>query len=281
LALGSLQQQGWRMHQLISSRSIVASLVAASWLLPPLAAAQEVLNRPHLDVIYVPTPNNVVQRMLEMAQVRSDDYVIDLGSGDGRVLVAAAKTHGARGFGVDIDPERVKEARQNAQTAGVADRVEFRQQNLFETPIREATVLTMYLMPDVNLKLRPRVLSELRPGTRVVSHDFDMKDWKPDQRTSVGRSKVYMWIVPAKVEGRWTVQTDDGQSLALDLKQRYQEIEGTATLDGRALPIRQGRVRGAQISFAIATGQGRAIHYTGQIVGNMIQATRVRSPRSN
>jgi predicted O-methyltransferase YrrM len=269
------------MHQLISSRSIVASLVAASWLLPPLAAAQEVLNRPHLDVIYVPTPNNVVQRMLEMAQVRSDDYVIDLGSGDGRVLVAAAKTHGARGFGVDIDPERVKEARQNAQTAGVADRVEFRQQNLFETPIREATVLTMYLMPDINLKLRPRVLSELRPGTRVVSHDFDMKDWKPDQRTSVGRSKVYMWIVPAKVEGRWTVQTDDGQSFALDLKQRYQEIEGTATLDGRALPIRQGRVRGAQISFAIATGQGRAVHYTGQIVGNMIQATRVRSPRSN
>ncbi len=162
------------MHQLITPRSIVASFLAAWCLLPPPAAAQEVLNRPHLDVIYVPTPNDVVERMLSMAQVRSDDYVIDLGSGDGRVLVAAAKNHGARGFGVDIDPERVKEARQNAQTAGVADRVEFRQQNLFETPIRDATVLTMYLMPDVNLKLRPRILSELRPGARVVSHDFDM-----------------------------------------------------------------------------------------------------------
>ncbi len=186
------------MHQLISSRSIVASLVAASWLMPPLAAAQEVLNRPHLDVIYVPTPNNVVQRMLEMAQVRSDDYVIDLGSGDGRVLVAAAKTHGARGFGVDIDPERVKEARQNAQTAGVADRVEFRQQNLFETPVREATVLTMYLMPDINLKLRPRILSELRPGTRVVSHDFDMGDWKPEKELDVDGRKVYFWTIPRR-----------------------------------------------------------------------------------
>jgi len=268
------------MHQFISPRPIVVSLLAAWCLLSPLAAAQEVLNRPHVDVIYVPTPNNVVERMLGMAQVRSDDYVIDLGSGDGRVLVTAAKNHGARGFGVDIDPERVKEARQNAQTAGVADRVEFRQQNLFETPIRDATVLTMYLMPDVNLKLRPRVLSELRPGARVVSHHFDMGNWKPDQHATVGRSKVYMWIVPAKVEGLWTVQTDDGQSLALDLKQRYQEIEGTATLDGRAFPIRQGRVRGAQISFAIATGQGSATHYTGQIVGNMIQARRVRAPGS-
>ena len=262
------------MHQLISPRYIVASLMAACCLLPPLAAAQEAASRPHLDVVFVPTPNNVVDRMLRMAQVRSDDYVIDLGSGDGRVLVAAAKTHGARGFGVDIDPQRVTEARQNAQTAGIADRVEFRQQNLFETSIRDATVLTMYLMPEVNLRLRPRILSELRPGARVVSHDFDMGDWKPDQRATVGRSKVYMWIVPAKVEGRWTVQTDDGQSFALDLKQRYQEIEGTATLDGRAFPIRQGRVKGAEISFAIATGQGRAIRYTGQIVGNMIQATR-------
>ncbi len=268
------------MHQLITPRSILAFLLAAWCLLPPPAVAQEVLNRPHLDVIYVPTPNDVVERMLSMAQVRSDDYVIDLGSGDGRVLVAAAKTRGARGFGVDIDPERVKEARQNAQAAGVADRVEFRQQNLFETPIRDATVLTMYLMPEVNLKLRPRILSELRPGARVVSHDFDMKDWKPDQRATVGRSKVYVWIVPAKVEGRWSVQTDDGRSLALDLKQHYQEIEGTATLDGRAFPIREGRVRGAQISFAIASGQGRATRYTGQIVGNVIQARRVRSNRS-
>ena len=270
------------MHQLISPRSIVASLLAACCLLPAPAAAQEVKGKkPRLDVIYLPTPNNVVQRMLRMAQVTSDDYVIDLGSGDGRVLVAAAKTRGARGFGVDIDPERIKEARQNAQAAGVADRVEFRQENLFETPLSDATVLTLYLEPGPNLKLRPRILSELRPGTRVVSHDFDMEDWKPDQRATIGKSDIFMWIVPAKVAGRWTVQTDDGQSLALDLKQRFQEIEGTATLDGRAVRIRQGRVKGEQISFAIAAGQGRAIRYTGQIVGNMIQARRVRAPGSN
>jgi predicted O-methyltransferase YrrM len=150
------------------SRPLAAAILSACMLSAVAADAQS----PKLDVIYVPTPAAVVDKMLEMAQVRGDDYLIDLGSGDGRIPVAAARKHGARGFGVDIDPDRVKEAQANAEKAGVADKVEFRVQNLFDTKIGDATVLSLYLLTRLNLDLRPRILSELRPGTRVVSHAF-------------------------------------------------------------------------------------------------------------
>ena len=148
------------------------------------------------DVPFVPTPAKVVDRMLEIAQVGPNDVVYDLGSGDGRIVIAAAKKHGARGVGIDIDPERIREARDNARSAGVSDRVQFREGDLFTADISEATVVTLYLLPRINLELRPKVLSELKPGTRIVSHGFDMGDWLPAATRTVGSSTVYYWIVP-------------------------------------------------------------------------------------
>jgi hypothetical protein len=209
-----------------------------------------------LDVPYVPTREPVVDKMLEMGGVTKADYVIDLGSGDGRIPIAAARKYGARGFGVDLNPQRIKEANANAKAAGVTDKVSFKQQDLFKTPIADATVLTMYLLPSVNMQLRPRILSELKPGTRVVSHAFDMEDWKPDEEAVVDGSNVYLWIVPAQVGGRWRVNGGQAGTMSLDLKQTFQMLEGTATVGGRAIPIREGRVRGETLSFLVDTPQG-------------------------
>ena len=150
------------------------------------------------DVPFVPTPERVVEKMLEVAKVGPKDVVYDLGSGDGRIVIAAARKHGARAVGIDIDPERIKEARDNARRAGVSDRVEFRQEDLFKADFSEATVVTMYLLTGVNQRLRPKLLAELKPGTRLVSHAFDMGDWKPTQTHKVGTSTVYYWVVPER-----------------------------------------------------------------------------------
>ena len=148
------------------------------------------------DVPYVPTPQAVVDKMLEMAAVTKDDVVYDLGSGDGRIVITAAKKYGVRGVGVDIDPQRIKEANANAVQAGVVDLVKFIEQDLFKTDLKEASVVTLYLLPEVNLRLRPKLLSELKPGTRIVSHAFDMGDWKPDQTVQVEGKIIYFWVVP-------------------------------------------------------------------------------------
>lgn len=150
------------------------------------------------DVPYVPTPQEVVEGMLELAQVKKTDVVYDLGCGDGRIVITAAKKYGARGVGIDINPERIKEAEENARQAGVTDRVRFIQGDLFKADIHEATVVTLYLLSSVNLKLRPKLLSELRPGTRIVSNTFDMGDWKPDKQTEVNGRTIYYWVVPKK-----------------------------------------------------------------------------------
>ncbi len=150
------------------------------------------------DVPYVPTPQPVVDAMLNVAKVNKNDVLYDLGSGDGRIVVTAAQKFGTRGVGVDINPERIKEANQNAQTAGVTDRVKFVQGDLFKTDLSEATVVTLYLLPEVNLKLRPELL-KLKPGTRIVSHAFDMGDWKPEQTLNVDGKTIYYWVVPDKV----------------------------------------------------------------------------------
>jgi len=148
------------------------------------------------DVVYVPTPTAAVNEMLRLADVKSNDVVYDLGSGDGRIVIAAAQQRGARGTGIDIDPQRVQEANENAQKAGVSDRVQFRQQDLFQADFSEATVVTLYLLPALNVKLRPKLLRELKPGTRIVSHAFDMGDWKPEQVVEVDGRTVYYWVVP-------------------------------------------------------------------------------------
>jgi SAM-dependent methyltransferase len=166
----------------------------------PSAAPQEAQAQesPKLDVPYVPTPTEVVDAMLKVAKVGKNDVLLDLGSGDGRIPVTAAKRFGTRGFGVDIDPERIKEANANAKKEGVSDLVKFAQQDLFKTDLSKATVISLYLLPRINLELRPRLL-KLKPGTRIVSHAFDMGDWKPDQVVNVSGTTVYFWTVPKQI----------------------------------------------------------------------------------
>ena len=189
------------------TKHCLSALAAASLLLvtprgghaiQPSFAPTQALTGNSLDVPYVPTPQSVVDKMLDMAKVTGEDYLIDLGSGDGRIPIAAAKRFGAKGMGVDIDGARVQEARTNAINARVEDKVEFRKQDLFDTDLSKATVLTMYLLPRVNLQLRPRILNELKPGTRVVSHNFGMGDWRPDQKIKVDGRTIYLWIVPER-----------------------------------------------------------------------------------
>jgi precorrin-6B methylase 2 len=150
------------------------------------------------DVIYVPTPPEVVDAMLKLANVKAGDVVYDLGCGDGRIVITAAQKYGARGVGIDIDPQRIKEATANAQKAGVTDRVKFMETDLFETNISEANVVTLYLLPSLNLKLQPKLMRELKPGTRIVSHSFDMGSWKPDQELTVEGRHIYLWTIPKK-----------------------------------------------------------------------------------
>lgn len=147
------------------------------------------------DVPYVPTPQAVVDEMLKLAQVKKGEVLYDLGSGDGRIVVTAAKKYGAKGTGIDINPERIREAQENARKAGVTDQVRFIEQDLFQTDLRDADVVTLYLLPSVNLKLRPKLQSDLKPGARVVSHSFDMGDWKPDKTVEVDGRKIYLWVI--------------------------------------------------------------------------------------
>jgi SAM-dependent methyltransferase len=245
---------------------------------PPLPApandfnpAQFVKAPPRLDAPQVATDMEVVDIMLGMARVRPDDRVVDLGSGDGRILIAAARSYGAHGLGVDIDPARVRESIENARAAGVASFITFRRQDLFQTPIGDADVLTLYLLPEINLRLRPRILAEMRPGTRVVSHDFDMGDWHWDQRRHVGTATIYLWIVPARVQGRWTL-TSDGQAFALDLQQQYQALNGSIAVGDRQVRAEQGRVTGNLVRFIADLGQGRQT-FEGRLEGNTIVPT--------
>src|SRR5437762_8601799 len=152
----------------------------------------------HPDVIFVPTPQEVVDKMLEMAKVGKGDVLYDLGSGDGRIPVTAAKRFGIRATGIDIDPQRIEEANENARKNGVAQLVQFRQEDLFKTDFSEATVVTLYLLPDLNVKLRPRLLAELKPGTRIVSHQFDMGKWKPERTVELNGRTIYLWTIPKK-----------------------------------------------------------------------------------
>ncbi len=243
------------------------------------------------DIRFVPTPEKVVMEMLRMAKVTKDDVVYDLGCGDGRIVITAAKVFGARGIGIDIDPERIQESTQNAKNAGVTDRVTFLQQDLFTTDLREATVVFLYLLSDLNERLRPKLLRELKPGSRVISHEFAMGDWKPDdegmmpdmeilydlKRPSKKDLYYYFWVVPADVAGvwRWRVPTKTGErEYALSLSQKYQEIDGFAKSQGRLISISHARLVGDRISFTLRDeidGQVAVIRFTGQVNGNSIE----------
>ena len=244
------------------------------------------------DVEYVPTPRDVVTVMLETAGVTKDDVVYDLGCGDGRFLITAAQIYGARGVGIDIDPERIRESNANARKAGVTDRVTFVQGDLFKVELSEATVITLYLLPELNVALRPRLL-QLRPGTRIVSHEFDMGEWVPDKRGVVKKARFdsspylvfeqdasyYFWVVPANVAGewRWSIPAlGRKENFTLRLGQTFQKIEGAARVEERTFPIVDARLTGDALSFASTvevSGQKVTAQYQGRVMGDSVRGS--------
>ena len=209
---------------------------------------------PVRDVPYVPTDEPVVAAMLRFAGVASSDVVYDLGCGDGRIVIAAARQCGARGVGVDIDPARIAECRENAAKARVGDRVRFLCQSFFDTDLREATVTMLYLLPGINVKLRPKLMSELRPGARILSNHFEIGDWKPDMTAEAHHRTLRQWIVPAWVAGTWNCVMNSPQGrrrFSLRLRRHYQVVTGSAKVGRDELPIRNGRIFGDQLSFKL------------------------------
>lgn len=229
-----------------------APLLLALCLVPAAAVPAVAATQSDRDAPFLPTPMTAVEAMLDLAKVGPGDSVVDLGSGDGRIAIAAAK-RGAMALGIEIDPDLVRRARLHARDAGVEQNARFRGENLFDAAIRGADVVTLYLLPDLNLRLRPRLLTELAPGARVVSHAFDMADWVPDAHAQAEERNVYLWIVPAVVGGEWRVTMADGSLHALSIEQRFQRAEGT--LGGSA--IADVILRGT--SFAFAAG-GQRFH---------------------
>ncbi len=222
------------------------------------------------DVIWVPTPEELVATMLDMAHVTASDYVIDLGSGDGRIAIAAAK-RGARAMGIEYNPDMVALSRENAAEAGVSDKATFRQADIFETDFSKATVVTMYLLPDLNMRLRPKIL-DLKPGTRIVSHAFNMDDWEPDQTADVEYRTAYLWIVPAKVAGTWSWTTAAGNE-EITLVQTFQKIEGSLKAGGKEWPLKNAKLEGERISFSAEGGPDGARDYAGTVKGDLITGT--------
>ena len=264
------------------SRCALAGLAAAlSLALPAGAAAQETSAATRTpDVHFVPTDTTKVREMLTAAEVSAADVVYDLGCGDGRFVITAVKKYRAkRGVCVDIDPVRIKESRSNADTAGVVSRIRFVEGDLFEQDLSEASVVTLYLLPSLNVRLRPKLFEELRPGTRVVSNAFDMGDWKADRtmtiKTNSGmQSYAYLWIIPADVSGQWRLRTEGGSAKehTLDVKQKYQEVSGTATAGGQATPLTNFTIDGDRIAFTLGEGADRA-EFTGKVTGDKASGT--------
>ncbi len=224
---------------------------------------------------YVPTPQVVVDQMLRMGNVGEGDFVVDLGSGDGVIVLTAAKQFKAAGMGVDIDPDLVKLSNGSAKMLGVADRVHFLQQDVYKADLSRASVLTLYLLPGMMLSLRPKIFNELKPGARVVSHDYHLGEWQPDDQISldvpekekvngVPKATIYLWYVPARVAGKWEVKVAGGETYELNLRQRFQAVEGSVTAGGKPLRPQQLTLRGSEFSFALPDGKGTA-RFSGRI----------------
>jgi hypothetical protein len=263
-------------------RMITGALAAASLLVAP-AQAQEGAG----DVVYVPTPQIVVDTMLRMAKIGPKDHLIDLGSGDGRIVITAAKKFGASGIGVDLDRVLLRMAVNNSRREGVSDRAQFIEQNLFETDLSKATVISTYLLPEMNEKLRPKILA-LPPGTRVVAHDYHMGEWQPDDNDTLsvpektvgnpGISYVYLWIVPANVTGKWQVKLTGASAPVgeVELSQRFQILDGSGRVGDRAGKVQGGKVRGEEFTFWLTTGQGASTlrhEFNGRLKGNEMTGT--------
>jgi hypothetical protein len=233
---------------------------------------------------YVPSPQSVVADMLRYADVNAKDFLIDLGSGDGRIVLTAAKVFGARGFGVEIKDELVKKSNEAAQKEGLAERVKFLKQDLFKTDMSQATVITMYLLPDTVNLLKDKFLAELKPGTRIVSHDYPLTGWIPEkyvqmdledkvQISGVTTTLIYLYIVPAKVAGSWKVQMPPAMSkqpATLSLRQQLTRVTGSVRLDGKEVLLEDAKLRGDRLTFKLA---GRKGEFSGQVKGRQIEGT--------
>ena len=260
-------------------RALAALGIAAAW---PWRALTQQNAGP-----YVPTPWLIVDEMLKLADIRAGDFVVDLGSGDGRLVISAAERFGARGYGVDIDPQLVKLANGNAAKAGVAARVRFEERDLFETRLGEATVLTLYLLPHTVTQLVPRILAEMAPGARVVSHDYPLGPLQPDRHlqfdteekvpiSGTTRTVLYLYIVPARVAGDWTLELPPAlgrKPVRVSILQQPARIVGTATVGGTAAPLEKLVVRGADVSFAIPNlaRRGQSMRLAGKAHGDVIE----------
>ena len=276
---------GFRRHEGIMTRVVIFKKLLVLLALCALLAPRAALAQQAVDVPYISTPLNVVAAMLEMARVSAGDYLIDLGSGDGRIVIEAAKRSGARGMGVDLSAPLVNTANAAARRERVAGQVTFVEGNLFHTDIGKATVITMYLLPSITLQLRPRILSQLRPGTRVVSHDFDMGAWMPDLEREVAvpnkrygppSSMVYLWYVPADVAGKWRWRLPVGGVTRLyetGISQRFQELVGEARVDGGGATWRSARLHGNLVEFTLVRESSgvQVVHeFSGRVEGDRI-----------
>jgi SAM-dependent methyltransferase len=255
------------------NRKCAVTLLLAAFLsiaIPTFAYAQAQPYEPTVgqegkDVIWVPTPDDLVQAMLDLAKVTANDILMDLGSGDGRIVIAAAK-RGVQATGIEYNPDMVALSKRNAEKAGVDGKANFVNADLFATDFSKATVITMYLLPQLNLKLRPIIL-DLKPGTRIVSHAFTMGEWTADQTVEKEYRTAYLWIVPAKVEGVWTWQASPGQA-ELRLSQSFQVFSGSLKINGKESQIKNGQLEGARISFTAGEQE-----YSGRVNGNAIEGT--------
>jgi len=226
------------------------------------------------DVVWVPTPQELVDKMLEIANVTPADYLIDLGSGDGRTVITAAKL-GAKALGVEYNPDMVALSKESAEKQGVADKAKFMEADLYTIDLSEATVITMFLLPDINLKLRPRLL-DLKPGTRIVSNTFTMGEWEEDYKVTTednwnSWNTAYLWIIPAKVEGTWKLGRDE-----LSLTQEFQMVKGTLNSGGKSITVNDGRLSGAEITFTI-NGE----KFTGTVNGDKMLGTAVNTSKGS
>jgi precorrin-6B methylase 2 len=254
---------------------IALSLLASIALALP-AAAQQKPYEPQVgqagkDVIWVPTPDEVVDRMLTMAQVKPNDIVYDLGAGNGKIAIAAAKKFGATATGIEYNPDMAKHAQGNVVAAGVQNKARILQGDIFVTNFSDATVVTMYLLPNLNMKLRPTLLA-MKPGTRIVSHSFTMEDWEADEISSMDGRRAYFWVVPANVNGGWALETG-AEKNEIVFEQRFQKIEGTIGLGHTQGGLRNPRLSGANISFAWVDNNGLLRNYTGRVAGGKMEGS--------
>jgi hypothetical protein len=245
------------------------------FVLPAAAQFQPQVGQSGKDVIWVPTPDDVVERMLTMAQVTPNDSVWDLGAGDGKIAIMAAKKFGARATGVEYNPDMVKHANANAQAAGVAGsgqgKATIRHGDIFATDFSSASVITLYLLPALNMKLRPTILS-MRPGTRVVSHSFSMEDWEADEISTLDGRRAYFWLVPANVMGTWNLELGS-QKTDLVLEQKFQNISGTLSLGAMQAGLRDARLRGTAITFGYIDPTGLRRDFAGRVAGSRMEGT--------